>query len=204
MMAPLIRRLAIDITAHHPDDPQTLTDRIGREPDAKARDRLRCVSLAIQGLTAPQIAERVGRSRRFVQRWCYGYRDHGFEGLIPRRQTGRPPKLSSDQEQAFKARVLAGPTDADGVCTLRGRDFVDILEHEFGTSMSLSAVYDLLHRLDLSCLKPRPQHRQSDPQAQAQWVDRAPFLSAKCGKNTPTSASRSGSRMKHALASKAD
>ena len=169
----------MDITAHDPDDPTTLRRRVRDEPQAKARDRMRCVLLAMQGQTAPQIAEQVGRSRRFVQRWCYAYRDHGLAGLTPKPQSGRPAILSAQEREAFKARVLEGPRDSDGVCTLRGRDFVHILATEFGKPMRLSAVYVLLHSLNLSCLKPRPQHRKSDPKAQAAWVERAPFLSGK-------------------------
>jgi len=134
------------------------------------------VLLAIDGLTAPDIADRVGRSRRFVQRWCYAYRDHGLEGLTPKPRPGRPPMLPVDQHQAFKERMLAGPTDADGVCTLRGVDAQRILEKEFGVSYSLNGVYRLLHHLNLSVLVPRPEHRKSDPQAMEQWVERAPFL----------------------------
>lgn len=149
------------------------------EPNAKARDRCRCVLLAIEGLAAPQIAQHVGRSRRFVQRWCYAYRDHGLDGLEPKAQPGRPPTLPKDQHQVFKQRMLDGPTDADGVCTLRGADAKRILEEEFGVSYSLNGVYELLHRLNLSVLVPRPEHRKSDPEAMKQWVERAPFLSGK-------------------------
>lgn len=135
--------------------------------------------LAIDGLKAPDIADRVGRSRRFVQRWCYAYRDHGLEGLTPRPMPGRPPTLPADQHQAFKQRILAGPTQDDGVCTLRGADAQRILEEEFGVRYSLNGVYKLLHHLNLSVLVPRPEHRKSDPQAMKQWVERAPFLSKK-------------------------
>jgi putative transposase len=74
--------------------------------------------------------------------------------------------------------VLAGPTAADGgVCVLRGEDARRILEREFGVRYTLDGVYDLLHRLDLSCLAPRPRHRKNDPAAMRQWLDGAPLLS---------------------------
>jgi transposase len=135
--------------------------------------------LAFEGLTASDIAERVGRSRRFVQRWCYAYRDRGLDGLEPKPQPGRPPMLPTTQHQAFKQRILDGPTEADGVCTLRGVDAQRILRDQFGVSYSLNGVYDLLHRLDLSVLVPRPEHRKSDPDAMKRWVEDAPFLSKK-------------------------
>ncbi|MFK7788598.1 MAG: IS630 family transposase [Phycisphaeraceae bacterium] len=169
----------ITITPVHPDDLQVLKGRVRVESDAKARDRCRCVLLAIDGLTAPQIAQRIDRSRSFVQRWCYAYRDHGLEGLTPKHHSGRPPLLVTTQRQTFKQRILDGPTDTDGVCTLRGVDAQRILQDEFGVSYSLNGVYKLLHQLNLSVLVPRPQHRKSDPQAMAKWVEDAPFLSKK-------------------------
>ena len=169
----------INITPVHPDDLQVLEERIRVESDAKARDRCRCVLLAIDGLTALQIAQRVDRSRRFVQRWCYAYRDRGLDGLKPEPHSGRPPLLATTRHKAFKQRILDGPTDADGVCTLRGADAQRILQDEFAVSYSLNGVYKLLHQLNLSVLVPRPQHRKSDPEAMAKWVQDAPFLSKK-------------------------
>ena len=63
-------------------------------------------------------------------------------------------------------------------------ELVKALETEFGVEYTLTGAYELLHRLGLSCLRPRPRHRKSDPQAQKQWLDRAPFLSRKYAKNT--------------------
>lgn len=170
---------------------------------AKQRDRLRAVELALAGESTPTIMRMIGRSRGFVQRWCYVYRDHGLDAVKAQSPPGRPTKLPAEQHEAFRQRVLAGPRDEDGVCTLRGRDLIDILEHEFGVRYELSGVYDLLHRLNLSVLTPRPRHRKSDEQAMRQWVADAPFLSATCSDNTPTNASKSGSRTKRGSANKA-
>jgi winged helix-turn-helix protein len=38
---------------------------------------------------------------------------------------------------------------------------------------SLSGVYELLHRLNLAVLVPRPQHRHNDHEAMRQWAERA-------------------------------
>lgn len=130
-----------------------------------------------KGRRSPKIAERIERSRRFVQRWCYAYRDRGLEGLAVKPRSGRPPRLTATQQQQFKQRVLAGPTQDDGVCALRGVDCIRILEAEFGVRYSLNGVYTLLHRLNFSVPAPRPQHRKSDPQTPRRWLADAPFLS---------------------------
>lgn len=198
----LCKEPVIDISLRHPEDAPALQQMIRQTPHAIQRDRLRAIELAIAGQSTPAIMQMLGRSRGFVQRWCYVYRDQGLPAVVPKSPTGRPPKLPVEQYEAFKQRVLAGPKSGvageadDGVCALRGRDFIRILKEEFGVSYQLSGVYDLLDRLNLSVLVPRPQHRKSDPQAMAQWVEDAPFLSAKSSEKTRKNKSQSGSRTK--------
>ena len=186
----------MQITAHHPDDLEQLRQRSQQERDAKQRDRYRAVVLALEGHSAPQIARTLARSRRFVQLWVYAYRDHGLEAIVPKRQSGCPSKLPAAQEPAFQPRLLAGPTEADGVCTLRAKNIRRILQQEFGVKYSLPGVYDLLHRLGFSCLAPRPRHRKNDPAQMQQWVEQAPLLSKRRPNSTPASPSRSGSKTK--------
>jgi transposase len=192
----------MQIQAHHPDDLEQLRQRSRQQRDAKQRDRYRAVVLALEGHTAPEIAQTLARSRRFVQLWAYTYRDHGPDAIGPKRQSGCPSKLPVAQQQSFKDRLLAGPTEADGVCTLRAKDIRRILQEEFGVEYSLAGVYDLLHRLGFSCLAPRPRHRKNDPAAMQQWVEQAPLLSRPQPSNIPASPSRSGSRTKPGSASK--
>ena len=194
----------MDIRERESGDVQRLNQRIGREKDAEQRDRCRVVVLAIAGDQTRTIQEKLDRSRGFVQRWAYAYRDGGADAIRAGKPPGATPKLTPAQEQAFKQRMLAGPGEADGgVCALRGKDAQLILEQQFAKPYSLPGVYDLLHRLGLSCLKPRPSHRKNDPKAMRQWLEDAPLLSKNKGKNTPASTSRSGSKMKPASVNRA-
>jgi len=191
------------IVTRHAADVTTLKRYCQQASNAKQRDRYRAVLLALEGHTTPQIRAILGRSKNFVQRWNYAYRDGGIEALCPLRQTGRPPKLPREEERSFKQRVLDGPTASDqGLCTLRGKDAMRILKQEFGVQYSLDGVYDLLHRLGLSCLKPRPKHRKNNPQAMQQWLNDAPLLSRRSETNTPIRPSKSGSKTKRGSASK--
>jgi len=166
------------VTVRREGDLERLDELIAREKVAVQRDRLRAVRLALDGVEALQIAATLSRSRRFVQEWAYAYRDGGVEAIEPGKSSGRPTKLPREREQAFRARMLGGATGADGgVCSLRGVDALKILEAEFGARYTLDGVYDLLHRLKLSCLVPRPRHRKNDPQVMQQWLEGAPLLS---------------------------
>jgi transposase len=164
------------VTERRPGDVAELTRRARAEHNALQRDRYRAVLLALDGQEAVAIAAALGRSRRSVQDWVYAYRDGGIDDLRPGRSTGRPTKLPREREAELRARLDAGPLPSDGVCTLRGRDVVRILEQEFGVRYSLDGAYDLLERLGYSCLTPRPLHEQADPQQVEQFQQHAPLL----------------------------
>jgi transposase len=158
-------------------DQQKLKSMARREKDAEQRDRYRAALMAIQEQEAPVIAVALDRSRRFVQRWAYAYRDGGVEALKDKPRGGSKPKFPRDRQAELKARLDAGPRPEDGVCTLRGKDVQRILEHEFGVKASLNAAYRTLQRLGYSCLAPRPRHEKQDQQAQEKFRKSAPLLS---------------------------
>lgn len=169
----------MEIAERSSGDRQRLVDLVRREKKALPRDRWRAVLLAMDGHDAPTIAGMLGRARRSVQDWAYAYRDGGLDAVQPKPQPGRPTKLPREREPELIARLDAGPREGDAVCTLRGKDVVRILEHEFGVRYSLDGVYDLLERLGYSCLAPRPRHEKSDPAKQQEFRAAAPLLSAR-------------------------
>jgi transposase len=167
----------MNVSERSAGDVVELTHRAAAERDALQRDRYRAVLMALDGKRAVEIARALGRARRSVQDWVYAYRDGGVDDLLPGKSPGRPTKLPRGREAQFKARLDAGPRPEDGVCTLRGKDVVSILEREFGVQYSLDGAYDLLERLGYSCLTPRPRHEKNDPAAVAEFKERAPLLS---------------------------
>jgi transposase len=130
--------------------------------------RLNAIRLALLGDTAPDIAEDMLSSERAVRGWVARYNAGGPAALIDRAGRGRKILLSADQQEQLKARLRAGPTVADEVCTLRGKEVRRILADEFGVLRSLAATYDLLHRLGFEPLRPRPRHpKASDAEQEA-------------------------------------
>ena len=129
--------------------------------------RYQAVILAVQGRSAAGVAAALGCSVRAVQGWVARYNRGGPDALRERPHTGRPPRLAGPELERFRARVAAGPTPGDGLCTFYGPDLRHILEREFGVILGLQAVYDLLHRHGFSSLMPRPQHKDADEELQA-------------------------------------
>ena len=107
-----------------------------------------------------------------------GYRRGGLPALTPLKPKGATARLDAAQVQRLKARLDAGPTPADGVCTLRGKDVIRILQAEFGVKHTIGSIYKVLHRIGYSCLAPRPRHEKNDPAAIQAFKEQSPFLYA--------------------------
>ena len=86
------------------------------------RDRLRMVRLALDGEEKLRIARILGVAKSTVETWGYRYRDGGNEAVRPIKKPGAAPSLDPVHQDRLRARLDAGPTVADGVCTLRGKD----------------------------------------------------------------------------------
>jgi transposase len=140
---------------------------IRTEQRAKVAQRLNAVRLAALGHTAAEVGEWVVLSERAVRGWVGRYNAGGVAALADRPGRGRKGPLAAGDAERLAARLRAGPTDADGVCALRGEDVRRILGDEFGVLRSLQATYDLLHRLGFEPLRPRPTHPKGDPDARA-------------------------------------
>ena len=167
----------MDVRERERGDGKRLDDLIDSERNAKQRDRYRAALLAIRGEQTEEIMRMLRRSRGFVQDWVYAYRDGGIGALVPEKAKGRPVILAREKESEFLARMDAGPTDADGVCTLTVYDAQRILEQEFGAKYSYEGARCLLHRLGFTPLCPRPCHEHRDPAAMERFKVDAPFLS---------------------------
>ena len=147
-----------------------------REKNAEQKDRLLAVAHALAGRETRDIQDAIGRSRGFVQRWVYAYRDGGIDAVRSAPRGGSRPKLDSAHLPRLRERLDAGPTEADGVCTLRGEDVRRIIDREFGVKLSLNGAYRVLHRMGYACLAPRPRHEHHDAGAQEKFRASAPLL----------------------------
>jgi len=107
---------------------------------------------------------------------------------------GRKPILSPEEQQAVAQRLEAGPQEGD-VCSLRGLDFQQFIEDQFGKLMSLSTVYGLLHELGYEWLVPRSKHRKSDPDEMAAFKKKSPKNSRRFRPNIRTNKSSPSFKM---------
>ncbi len=158
----------MDITPHDSDGRSRLAGLTRGEKHAMQRDRFRAIALALDREMTTGIEGKLGRSKAFVQRLVYADPNHGLDATKPGKAAGNKCRLTPNELERFRQRVIAGPTEANGVCTLRGPALQRILSDEFSVEYSLNSVYALLHRLGLLSLglvhgtgRPLPRRKNS-------------------------------------------
>jgi transposase len=136
-----------------------------KEKNSQMAAKLRAICLALDGKSAPKIAEVLGYSRRSIQNWLRSYNHSGLEGLKARQGRGTKSRLNTDQLQWLRQRIEQGPTPDDGVCVLHAADIGRIIAGQFGISYSVRQVQRLLRSLGYRYISGRPEHPKGDKQA---------------------------------------
>lgn len=116
-----------------------------------------------------KIADHFHRSRSWAFKWLGRYKALGLQGLFDSHRSGRPTKLTGDQAEYLVTRIENGARETDSVAVFRGRYLQYIIASELNVKYALSSVYDVLHRLNFTRIKPRPQHEKNDKTRMEQW-----------------------------------
>ena len=118
-----------------------------------------------EGGSPPQAAEAFSLHVDCFRQWIHRYNDLGLEGLSDKKRPGRPTKLPPQETASLKEWIVQGPANDEGLSAYRGVEINAYIEKTYGISYSSSGLYDLLHRLGLSSLSPRPSNPKGDVEA---------------------------------------
>ncbi len=80
--------------------------------NANVRSRCDMILLSNEGLSPPQIAQRVRFSHDTVSRYIARYEAEGISGLLTKPRSGRPRKVTPDYEAALLELVAQVPREA--------------------------------------------------------------------------------------------
>jgi len=146
----------------------------GRSLDRKAMEeiRIRAVhAVRDDGKSPEDVIETYGMNRRDIYRWLKAFDAGGDEALKAKKAPGKKPKLSENQRRRI-AHIMRKKTPLNmGYPTkLWTRSIVkEIIFKQFGLTLSIRAVGDLLASIGLSFQKPLQRAYQRDPKAIEHW-----------------------------------
>ncbi len=141
---------------------------------AQAR-RLLALAAVLDGMNRAEAARIGGMDRQTLRDWAHRFNQHGPDGLIDIKPTGRRPRLSDEQKQILKQLVEDGPDpETDGVVRWRCVDLKRVVRDRFGVDLSEVSLGRLLKQLGFSRISARPQHPKQDPEAIATFKKTSP------------------------------
>src|SRR3974390_2829279 len=80
-----------------------------RAKDASQARRLLALAAVLDGMNRAEAARIGGMDRQTLRDWAHRFNQHGPDGLIDIKPSGRPPRLSNEQKQILKQLVEDGP-----------------------------------------------------------------------------------------------
>lgn len=135
--------------------------------DAHWARRLRGIALAMSGLSRTEVARSQGVGLQTLRDWIQIYNMWGAEGLRPLLRGGSSCRLSEEVVTMIGRYVEAGPPRrTSSPSRWRLCDLAAMIREVFGVGYSLEGVRQLLQRLGLHWISPRPIHPRADPGAQ--------------------------------------
>jgi len=136
-----------------------------KETHPRLKIRLLAMAHLKAGVHYKEVAIMVKAHETSVLLWIRRFRAGGIEGLREKGGRGRALRLKESQYDKFKQAVIKAQVNKKGG-RIKGTDIMQLLETEFQVKLSLSRVYDLLHKVNLSWISSRSKHPKQNKKAQ--------------------------------------
>ena len=134
--------------------------------DGKLATQLRAI-MAFEDHTAEQIAKIFKVSVRTVFRWINKFISEGIDGLKDQPKGHYQPKLTESQKNQLKHWIKSGSNSNGELVHWTLEKLVSEIHSEFDITLTTTAIWKNLKKMNLTLKKPRPVHHQADKQAQA-------------------------------------
>src|SRR5262245_28066962 len=140
----------------------------GEQLEQRRRDAM---ALLDKGLSPQAVADKLGVSRRSVDRWQKAVREGGTEAIASVPHPGRASFLSP-QQQADLVRRLVGGAQSQGFDTdlWTCPRVKSLTERRYGVAYQLDPIPRLLRALGFTPQKPQRRAVERDEEAIEQWV----------------------------------
>ena len=119
-----------------------------------------------QGKSYEEISKIVKYSRQTIGEWVKMYNEGGIDKMLSiRKGRGRKARIKNDKKAEFNQFVIQLQKDRNGGRII-GEDIVSMIKEKYNESYSVSGVYKLLKRMDMSWVSGRSVHTKSNLEVQ--------------------------------------
>ncbi|HFD1796247.1 TPA: transposase, partial [Enterococcus faecium] len=147
-------------------------------------ERFLAVKLVLEGHTRKEAGHTIGRDEHTVSHYVKNYCHNGIQGLVSKKQSGRPSRLTDEQE-AELVQIVAYHTPEEVGFKSRANWTLaivcDLILREWSYGYTQKGVADLLHRLGLSWTRPTYTLKKADSKKQQVFLEETfPSLKKNC------------------------
>ncbi len=135
------------------------------EKNAALRIRFLALSHLQSGKNFSEVAQLVYVTRQALHQWVNRFAQAGIQGLYDKPGRGNKPKLSANEEAAFREALNELQQQQLGG-RVRGQDILRMMKDKFHIDCTLNTVYHTLARLEFVWITGRSCHPTFNPQAQ--------------------------------------
>ena len=141
-----------------------------KENDPIAKIRLLAAISRKEGKTLEEISLAVKNPLTTVGDWLRRLHTEGIMRKNDKKRSGRPKRLTDKQIEDLKPIFFKSPQEAGFPFIIWTTKLVaHLIEKLYNVSYKPLQVRRILHRLGLSCQKPRPSHRKANKQLQEEF-----------------------------------
>ena len=113
-----------------------------------------------------EVSKVVKYSRQTIGEWVKMYNEGGIDKMLSiRKGRGRKARIKNDKKAEFSEYVVQLQQAREGGRII-GEDIANMILEKYNESYSVSGVYKLLKRMNMSWVSARSVHTKSDPQVQ--------------------------------------
>lgn len=139
-------------------DKQALIDEgrqiVSSNDDAKFLRKVTIVNLMLNGASASSLSPSCGETSRTLTSWMRTVDEKGFEALRPKKQPGRPFRLSPKQKEEIKVVLLSAPEDS-GYNVWDGPALSDYIYKTYKITLGVRQCQRLFKELGFSQIRPQ-------------------------------------------------
>lgn len=135
------------------------------EKDPRLKIRYLALHHFSLGKNKTQIAKYLGVTRASINRWVSSYLSNELDGLISKKSTGRPHRLSEQQKKKIQIYITENAVKVNGG-RLIAEDIRVYIQDTFNVQYTQRNIYHLLRDLGFSWITSRSKHPKQSEEAQ--------------------------------------
>ncbi|WP_260472078.1 IS630 family transposase [Bacillus canaveralius] len=156
------------------DEIQEVESRLKTEKSRRMFERYQTIRLHLMGKSVQEIAAILKRTSKTIGTYIRSYQEHGLDGLTMKFSTGKPPRLTTEQQAQLKQAIIDFQPHECGFPAKFNWTLELIRSYilrEFGKSYSIRGVSKMMERLGLSYTKPTYTLAAADEEKQKEFVE---------------------------------